>query len=183
MNIELDLKVHYGRPARRDKRKVTLPEFIQIVNSGKGSVNLGGWYLTDYTETPYKGRWAGEGLVRFPQRAILKAGRSFVVENIPYLTVFQMLYGYSLLPYREAYGATPDYVILPKGEKTTLLKQMIHIKGALRLKGLSAWEEAERGVSRYDTVWLIRKSRLSDKAVANHLEKGTLPEDLIVAKG
>jgi len=180
MNIELGLKVHHGRPERQ--KKVSLPEFIEIVNSGKRSVNLGGWYLTDYTEAG-KGRWAGDGLVKFPQRAILKAGKSFVVENIPYLTVFQSLYGYSLLSYREAYGNNPDYVILPKGKKTTLLKQMIHVKGALRLKGYSAWEETERGGSRYDTVWLIRKLGLSDKAVANHLEKGTLPEDLIVAKG
>lgn len=183
MTIELELEVHHGRPARRDKRKVTLPEFIRIVNSGKRSVNLGRWYLTDYTETPWKGRWAGEGLVKFPPRAVLKAGSSFVVENIPYLTVFQSLYGYSLLSYREAYGTNPDYVILPKGQKTTSLKQLIHVKGALRLKGFSAWEESERGVSKYDMVWLIRKSKLSDKAVANHLEKGTLPEDLIAVKG
>ena len=182
-HVNLQLEVHHGGPATHDGAQVILTEFIEITNTGRSSLNLEGRYITDYTEggSAYH-RWAGEGLVRFRSRSLLRQGPKIVVENHKHGTALE---GFSMrkwLSYRDLHGVDPDYMVFPKGVTMGGDGELAHVKGALRLKHYSAWEEDQRGWSRDDSVWVIRKSGLSDQEVADHLRAGTLPEEIIAAR-
>lgn len=125
------------------------PEYVVLHNPGHLPAKVAGYFLTDGPD------FAGDGVVRLPEGAVIPAGGSLHVANYPPATGYER--GLPRVGFEEAYGYAPDLEIGGTGE----VPPCETVAGRMRL-------------ARGETVYLL-PPHLGDEGVVAAVREGRAP--------